>query len=58
MAPEVLDGEYDAKCDVWSLGVVMYILLSGKLPFEGSTEEQIDQAIRTKSLEYRGRAWK
>jgi serine/threonine protein kinase len=39
MAPQVLQGVYDAKCDLWSIGVVAYILLSGKQPFWGPPRE-------------------
>lgn len=33
MAPEVLRGSYDLKCDIWSCGILMYLLISEEIPF-------------------------
>ena len=46
MAPEVIYGKYGKSCDVWSLGVVIYQMLSGEYPFDGSTVAEINEKIR------------
>lgn len=45
IAPEVLKSEYDLKCDIWSLGVIMYIFLFGKPPFNAKSDEEIFEKI-------------
>ena len=51
-SPEVLKNNYNQKCDIWSCGVIMYILLSGKYPFYGSSEEEITKKILTGNFDF------
>ena len=44
-SPEVLLNNYSNQCDIWSCGVIMYVLLSGHFPFYGKTEEDIKNKI-------------
>ena len=46
MAPEVIRRKYNEKCDLWSCGVIMYILLSGKPPFDGDDDKEILEKIK------------
>jgi len=57
VAPEVLDGKYTEACDVWSLGVVIYMLLCGSAPFYGSNEAQILDKVRACAYDFEPDAW-
>lgn len=50
LAPEVLAERYGPEADIWSAGVVLYILLSGLPPFWATTNEGIFEAIQEGSL--------
>ena len=45
IAPEVLQKKYNSKCDLWSCGVIMYILLTGVPPFGGNDNHTIIKKI-------------
>ena len=46
MAPEIVLGRsYDSKVDIWSLGCIVNIMLTGNAPFFGSTEKDVYKAI-------------
>ena len=50
-APEVLRGSYGHKCDLWSVGVIMYTLLAGKPPFAGKRPSWIVDEVMYKDVD-------
>lgn len=57
VAPEVLKGEYSFEADVWSVGVIAYILLSGFPPFWGSSDHTIFQRILENDVDFDYEPW-
>jgi len=58
IAPEVLTGNYTEKCDVWSAGVILYILFCGYPPFYGENNKEILDAVKTGKLDFSTSEWK
>ena len=58
IAPEVLKGSYTTQCDTWSMGVVLYIMLSGKPPFGGQNNNEILNKVLTGSYDFTAPIWK
>ena len=57
IAPEVLERKYDKAVDLWSAGVIMYIVLCGYPPFWGSTDKEIFGRIRSMVVDFPVEEW-
>ena len=57
VAPEVLSGTYDEKCDMWSCGVIIFILLSGYPPFDGNNEQEILAKVKEGNFSFGESIW-
>ena len=58
VAPELFSKQYDYKCDYWSLGCILYIMLVGKPPFYAKTDELIFQKIAKVDYNFNDERWK
>ena len=57
MAPEVLQGSYTKQADIWSVGVITYMLLSSQMPFYGRTREHVIDQIVEGTYHFGGQQW-
>jgi calcium-dependent protein kinase len=58
MAPEVLKGSYNEKCDVWSAGVLLVLMLTGRPPFYGRNDAETMKRITKMEYSLDGPEWK
>jgi calcium-dependent protein kinase len=57
VAPEVLNRSYGKECDIWSCGVILYVLLTGEYPFQGSSSNKIFKKILTEPVDLSSSPW-
>lgn len=57
IAPEVLTESYGEKCDVWSCGVILHILLSAIPPFNGPNDHEIFSKVRKQDINFNDPVW-
>jgi calcium-dependent protein kinase len=58
MSPEVLTGDYTNKVDVWSVGVLAFMLLSSSMPFYGNTRKDVIRKLLKGKFAFKARTWK
>jgi calcium-dependent protein kinase len=57
ISPEVLEGHYDEKCDIWSAGVILYIIICGYPCFNGDDDDEIFAAIKKGKIVFPSPEW-
>jgi calcium-dependent protein kinase len=57
MSPQVIDGKYTEKCDVWSAGIIFYIMIAGKHPFYTNIEQDLLEKIRYLPVQFKSKNW-
>jgi len=51
-APEVFAGSFTTKCDIWSAGILLYLMLSGKKPFKPESKDEACEFLKNAELTF------
>ena len=58
IAPEVLAGRYDNRCDIWSAGCIMYTMLKGQVPYDADDDQELIMKIKADyEIKYARKDW-
>jgi len=57
ISPEILKGIYGKECDMWSLGVLLFVLLSGDFPFDGESRTELFDKIQNSKYSFKSEVW-
>lgn len=58
IAPEIIKSKrYGSKCDIWSLGVLVFQLISGEFPFNGKTKTELFRNICSGRFTFKSKIW-
>ena len=52
IAPERLGQSYNEKCHIWSCGIIMYVLLTGRMPYSGKQKDEVLMHVMSHSICY------
>ena len=57
VSPDVILGNYSEKCDIWSVGVILYVMLKGNPPYQGKNEKELLQKIVNEEISFNEYYW-
>lgn len=57
MAPEVINHDYDHRCDIWSLGIILFVMLVGYPPYQCPKDSDTQKAILKNEVTFPDRYW-